>query len=161
MNLVRFPGVLMLVFIPSIAWAQVFDTRLGAEGIYDIISPYVFMLASAAVVGILTWLTNIVKQWTGIQIEAKHREALHSAMMTGVAAALAKGRLKASEVSIDAKSVIIKEAVEWAQRSVPDALNALGASPSALAELAASKITLLAEAPAGNAAGSPEKPAGV
>jgi hypothetical protein len=147
MNPLRFLMALLLVALPSAAWAQVFDTRLGAEGIYDIVAPYGFMLISAAVVGLLTWLTNMVKQWTGIQIEAKHREALHSAMMTGVAAALARGRVKASEVTVDVKSVIVKEAVEWAYKSVPDALNALGASPTALAELASAKITLLAESP--------------
>ena len=148
---VRLLGALLLVCLPSLALAQA-DTRLGAEGLYDLISPYIFMLVSAAVVGLLTWLTNIIKQWTGIQIEARHREALHSAMMTGVAAALARGRIKASEVTVDVKSQIVKEAVGWAYRSVPYALNALGASPEALAELAISKITLLAEAPAGTAA---------
>jgi len=145
---VRFLGALALVCLPSLALAQEARVRLGAEGLYDIIAPYVFMLVSAAVVGLLTWLTNIIKQWTGIQIEARHREALHSAMMTGVAAALARGMLKASEVTVDVKSQIVKEAVEWAYRSVPDALNALGASPAALAELATAKITLLAETPA-------------
>jgi hypothetical protein len=154
MHLARFVGVLALACLPSLALAQA-DTRLGAEGLYDIIAPYIFMLVSAAVVGLLTWLTNIIKQWTGIQIEARHREALHSAMMTGVAAALARGRIKASEVTVDVKSQIVKEAVEWAYTSVPDALEALGVGPKALAELAESKIALLAEAPVGVTASAP------
>jgi hypothetical protein len=150
-----FLAAMFLMAVAGAALAQAPNTQVNALGLYEIVAPYVFMLVSAVVVGLLTWITNLVKQWTGIQIQAKHREAIHSAAMTGVAAGLARARVKASEVTFDVKSVVIKEAVDWAYKSVPDALKALGVGPDKLAELAASKLTLLAEAPAGTAPAQP------
>ena len=145
-----------LALVPVSAVAQ--ETAVSLGGLHEVLAPYVFMAVSGAVVGLLTWATALFKKWTGIQIEARHREALHSAIMTGVSAALARSRTKAASVTVDVKTQAVKEAVEWAYRSVPDALKYLGASPEVLAELAASKITLLAEAPSGTV--TPGKPPG-
>lgn len=142
----RWAALAAIGFLGYIVAAPAFaqDTRVSVGPFYDLVAPYVFMAVSGAVVGLLTWGTRIFKNWAGIQIEARHREALHSAVMTGVSAALARGQLRASEISIDVKSQIVKEAIDWAQASVPDALKFIGVTPEALAELAMSKLTLLA-----------------
>src|SRR5688500_17753659 len=60
-------------------------TQIGAGSVWALVAPYLFTAVSAGVVAVLGWATALFKQWTGIQIEARHREALHSAAMTGVA----------------------------------------------------------------------------
>lgn len=55
---------------------------------------------------------------TGIQIEARHREALHQAIMTSVESSLKHG----PEVGLD---YLKANTLDYIQRSVPDALTAL------------------------------------
>lgn len=56
--------------------------------------------------------------YTGIQIEAKHRDALHQAIMTAVESGLKHG----PDVGID---YLKANTLDYLQRSVPDALTAL------------------------------------
>ena len=72
------------------ALAQDTSTELRGGAIWATVAPYLFTTISAAVIAVLTWLAELFRRWTGIQIEAKHREALHSAAMTGVAAGFNK-----------------------------------------------------------------------
>ncbi|MGP3699181.1 hypothetical protein [Rhodobacter sp. NSM] len=73
-----------------------------------------------------------VQQWTGIQIEAKHREALHSAIMTAARTAVARGLTR--EVATEFVSSYIRA-------SVPDALRRLAPSAETLEALIRSKLT--------------------
>ena len=80
----------------------------------------------AAFMGLLgTILTVIIgaaakafRAYTGIQIEAKHRQALHEAMMSGVEAAITHG-------AGEGMRTIKQLAIAHAYRSVPDAMRAL------------------------------------
>ncbi|MDD9740897.1 hypothetical protein PVW47_14045 [Marinovum sp. SP66] len=58
------------------------------------------------------------RRWTGIEIEARHREALHSAIITGVKRAMRHGPDRAVQEWRDA-------AVTYAKASVPDAIRKL------------------------------------
>ena len=60
---------------------------------------------------IIGWLAAQARARWGIEIEARHREALHSALMTGVRYAVARD-LK--EPNVDAKA-----AVDYVRTSVP------------------------------------------
>lgn len=130
-------------------------TTISAASIYDTAVPYVLTALSAIVSGILAWLAALFQRWTGIRIEAEHREALHSAAMSGVAAALTKFRVNAEQVRFEVNSPVVAEAVEWMLRSVPDAIKALGVTPEALQKLVLSKISILAETPSSTAIGNP------
>lgn len=73
-----------------------------------------------------------MRKW-GIEVEAKHREALHSALMTGARAAIGQG-------------ILGKEAavygIEYAKKSVPDALRKTSPTGQVLADLAMSKVEM-------------------
>lgn len=66
-----------------------------------------------------------------IEIEANDREALHSALMTGIRAALQRGMGPGDAVTA---------AMAHAQRSVPDALKRLKPSDSVLGGIAQAKL---------------------
>ena len=67
----------------------------------------------------------------GIEIEARHREALHSAMMSGIRAAISRGVSGPEAIS---------EALKHAATSVPDAISALKPGAGVLASIAESKL---------------------
>lgn len=65
---------------------------------------------------------------TGIQIEAKHREALHQAIMTAVESGLKNG----PDVGLD---YLKANTLDYLKRSVPDALTALTPGDGVLDQL--------------------------
>ncbi|MGR3480706.1 hypothetical protein [Salipiger marinus] len=82
------------------------------------ITPALIALIGAVLTYLLSRVAGAVQAATGIEIEKRHREALHSAIMTGIAAALAKG----PAAGVD---VLKAQAISYAQHSVPDAIRAL------------------------------------
>ncbi len=93
--------------------------------------PVLLQLIGAALGAALLWLSRVAKERWGIEVEARHREALHSALFSGVRAALARG--------LNGQAAI-EAAVAYAARSVPDALAKLGPSSEVLSDLASSKL---------------------
>jgi hypothetical protein len=75
------------------------------------------------------------KRWTGIQIEERHRQALHSAIRTGVVA-LAERGLTGDE--------LIKGVKDYIRQSVPDALASLVPGDGVLSTLIKAKVRELA-----------------
>jgi hypothetical protein len=100
---------------------------------------YLMPVLGTIVTGAIGWGAMAFQAWSGYQIEAKHREALHSAIMTGIG--FARSKLTGSGPAIDEKQVVI-QAKEYVERSVPDALRHFGLDKAAgnLAEMIASKL---------------------
>lgn len=92
----------------------------------EILPPLLVLVST--LIGIVIRNAAVVAQarW-GIEIEARHREALHSALMTGIAAALARGA---------GTKEAIAAGISHAGRSVPDALAALQPDDVTLQHLA-------------------------
>jgi hypothetical protein len=72
--------------------------------------------------------------------------------MTGVAAAFNRIGQKADTVTLDVRTVVVKEAVDWVFTSVPDALKYFNLSPQTLATLVEAKLNLLLQAKAAETA---------
>lgn len=86
----------------------------------------------SAVLGLLLIQgAGIAKERWGIEIEARHREALHSALMSGIRAALERG---------DDRTAAITSAIAHATQSVPDAISALNPSTGVLQSIAEGKL---------------------
>ena len=98
-----------------------------------------------ATIGI-AWLTKTAKTKWGIDIEATHREALHSAVMTAARDIVA--RIGPADVVDPAKLVgpLRDEWMAHVRRSVPDAIVALSPAPDVLDRLVVGALQkLLAE----------------
>lgn len=74
---------------------------------------------------VISRAATVAKSRWGIEIEARHREALHSALMSGVQAALGAGLTGRA---------VITAATQYAAESVPDAIRALPQATSAVME---------------------------
>ena len=97
------------------------------------LAPHMMELIGAVVALALTAAAARFRAWTGIEIEARHREALHRAIMSGLQAAIARQGGKATEM-------VIEEAIAHAQTSVPDALRALRPDAGTLRRIVAARL---------------------
>lgn len=77
----------------------------------DTLQPILSALATFVIPILIAALLDRVRLWTGIEIEARHREALQSALANAARIAIEKGD--------------VKEGVNYVARSVPDAIKAL------------------------------------
>jgi hypothetical protein len=112
------------------------------DTIMTLLAPHLADIVGVIVTALLTVIAAQVKARTGSELDARAREALHSALTTGAMLALARyGR--ASGIHQDA---MIKEAVSYAKASVPDAIARLAPMGSVLADLATAKIEAAAHA---------------
>lgn len=99
--------------------------------LYPALLPLLDQVIGLVLASILIWVANIARQKFGIEIEAKHREALQSALMSGIRAALSRG-LMGPEA--------IKAAIEHAMNSTPDAILKLKPEPGVLERIAEAKL---------------------
>lgn len=102
--------------------------------INTMLTPYISEIIGAIVTALIGYVVTLIKAKTGIEIEAKHREALHSALTTGALLALSRLGIGAS------KADLATAAVDYAKASVPDALAKLSPSADTLTDLALSKV---------------------
>lgn len=102
---------------------------------FSTVIPALMTFMGVAIPALLAWLTAIVRCWMKKQNEARDREALHSALETGVLA----GELKYG--ANGSRGDVVAYAVDYAQKSVPDAMKALNPPADVLAKIAMSKQT--------------------
>jgi hypothetical protein len=101
------------------------------DQIFAQLIPIILTALSAILTTVLVRGSGLIQERWGIEIEARHREALHSALMSGVRAALEQG---------DDPNSAITSAIAHAVRSVPDAITALEPSPDVLSSIAKAKL---------------------
>lgn len=94
-------------------------------------APHLLELVGGALAALLSWAAMAARAKWSIDIEARHREALHSALMTGARMALDRALSQASAADL---------AVGYARASVPGAIKALRPSPDVLVNLARAKL---------------------
>lgn len=114
--------------------------RLG-----DLLAPWTEMLVGAVSVlvsAFLGWIATKINAKTGIDIEARHREALQTALVNAAGLAIAKLGGKVTGIAFDVRSPAIRHGVEYVARAVPDAVAKFGLGPDRLAEMLVAKIGL-------------------
>lgn len=93
--------------------------------------PHLLEIINILLAGLVAWVANVARKKFGIDMEARHREALQSAMMNG--ARLAFDR------KLDLKAAV-ELILSYVRASVPDAIRALNPSGKLLEDLAQSKL---------------------
>lgn len=115
------------------------------QSIITAASPHILELLGVLLTGIIGWAAAAARRKWGIEIEARYREALHSALMTG--AQLAMKHELTGKAAIDL-------VLRYIQQSVPDAIGSLKPSPDVLTDLAKAKIEQVAQAKVKEATGA-------
>jgi hypothetical protein len=117
-------------------------TTVDLHPLWTTFQPILETVVGASVTAILGWGAVQFQRWTGHEIEKKHMEALDASLKTGLGQVLAK--VNAADMTVDVKRQAIVSAVDWANRSTPDALKYFGlddpANRAKLGELAEGKL---------------------
>lgn len=130
-----FPLTLLAIMFSFPAWAQ--DTTVDTTGFLGWLRPYAVELMGLVIAAAIAWATKKFHDLTGIQIEAKHREALQSALRNG--ANLALDKLPGGG-TIDVKSAPVAAAIRYVLESVPDAVKYFELTPDKIADLLKPKL---------------------
>lgn len=130
----------VLVIGAAPAWANT-DSTVSLAPIVDLAAPYIVSIIGALVAGLLGWLSKRLNDWLGVEIEGRHREALHSAALTGLERAVSAMRARGEQISFDLKSPVIAEAVDWVlTKGAPDAVARFGLSPADVEAIVRAKL---------------------
>ena len=98
-----------------------------------LVTEYLFLLALAGA----GWLLRRLPERHRMEIEEKHRQALHKALETGVALALEAAKRHPKAVVLD---LAVSEVAGYVHRSVPEALRRLAPSQAHLEQMAKAKL---------------------
>lgn len=133
------------VFVSAPAFAQ---GEVAAEGIYNVLQPYLLALVSVVATAIVGWLAELLRRKFNLDIDAAHRDALQTALTNGAGLLIGKAGDALASRKLDLKSAALAEAVNYVLQSVPDAIRHFGITPEAIAEKLQAKLPQVS---AGNA----------
>lgn len=157
MHIVLFLSLLILSpMIVGVALAQAVGVVTQPEqswfgGTLLALQPFILELFGLIIVALGGWLVKIVRDRFGIEIEAKHREALQSALNNAVNlafGALVKRKAGEAKVIVDG-TADVSAAVAYVKKSVPDAVKHFELSDARIKELLEPKIVAKATTPGG------------
>lgn len=127
MRILSFIAVACLVLVPAAAFAQ--DTTVELGGWFEILRPYLTEIVSVLAAAAVGWVAMKAKQFLGLEIEARHRAALQSALANGANRGIAEIQKHASGATVDVRNAAIAEGLRYVEKSVPDALKFFGLRP--------------------------------
>ena len=104
--------------------------------LYTAAMPLLLQALSALLMALLLWAGNTARERWGMEISARRREALHSALMSGILAALGRG-LSGQDA--------VRAAIDHATKSTPDAIRKLKPAPGVLERIAEGKLREITE----------------
>ena len=111
------------------------------DAIQTTLQPVIVETLATLVLAAIAWLMRKLPEQMRMQIEEKHRQALHSALETGVGYAFdALEAALRTNPTVAAGDAAIGTVLDYVQRSVPDAIKRLGPSQSMLQAMARAKI---------------------
>ena len=126
---------------PVVAIAQeAADTTVGLGGLVEAFRPLLMEMAAIIAAAIVGWLSLQAHRVFGVEIEARHREALQSALMSGVYRGLHAVEGQADRVQFDVRSAVLAEGIRYVKRSVPDAVKHFGLTDERLRDLLEAKL---------------------
>lgn len=107
------------------------------DSIQSIIQPILVELLLTLILAVLAWFLRLLPERFRVDIEAKHRAALHSALDTGVGLLIDTMQ---KHPTIAAPDMAIGTVLDYVERSVPDAIRRLGPSRAQLEDMARAKL---------------------
>lgn len=143
-------GICLFLLTPM--FAQASDGSAPSGGLLDSLRPVLSIIADILIGAVIAWAAARYRAATGRDIEARHREALHSALSTGVGIAIK--RLGADPSALH-HSRAVDIVIDWTRQGAGDAVRYFDLDSGALRNLAAGKLgQALPVTPAGRDAAS-------
>lgn len=111
---------------------------------WDVISPILANTLAVVLTALIGWAATALQKKFNIEIEASYRESLHRAIMSGVNAALSRVGGLVEPLPPQTKTEVVDQAIAYARKSVPDAIESLKATPEVLGAMASAKLNIIA-----------------
>lgn len=141
--LVVFAIFASIMLAPVVAFAQE-NTSINVG---QLLAPWLEMLVGAVAIlitALLGWITAMIKQKTGIDIEARHREALQTALTNAAGLVISRVQGSIADVDFDVRHALVKDAILYVNQAAPDAVERFGLTPQDIAEKLTAKLGLVA-----------------
>lgn len=138
----RFLAALAVACLGLLAFAGIATAQTQSTGsaVFEIVQPYLVELVGLVIVGIVGWLANAVKAKLGIDIEARHREALQAALTNAAGLVINRAGSTIGALHLPATHPKIAEGVDYVVKAAPDALKYFGITPEAARAILAEKL---------------------
>ncbi len=140
----RILATLGVACLALIALAASAEAQTAAPGWFDIVRPYLLEIAGVFVAAVVGWLATWIKAKLGIDIEARHREALQAALTNAAGLAIARAGDAAAAIKLPAQADQIEDALDYVKKAAPDAMKHFGIGPADIREKLRAKIGVLA-----------------
>lgn len=99
----------------------------------DFLQPYIDAAIQAIIAALVGWLAWKLKQSTGIDIDAGHRDAITKALTNQASSLVADGMVKIEDGKVDVHSAALAAAAKEVMAVVPDAAKHFGVTPEFVA----------------------------
>lgn len=146
LTLIVYALLVLITILIAPAFSQ--DSTVEMGGFLGWLRPYVMEVVTIVIGAAITWASKRFHDLSGMEIEARHREALQSALRNG--AALVVDRIPV-DVTVDVKSPALARGIRYVLESVPDAVEFFGLTPDKIAALLLPKVvaqpTVIIESP--------------
>jgi len=136
----------LVAIAASVALAQ--ETAIPADDFLAPIRPYLNELISVLAIAFVGWLTTWLRSLFKVNLDEKHRNALHAALENGARLAMEKLDASLKDKKIDVGSPLVKTGLDYVLKYSPDAINYFGLSPERVREMLLAKFAPPPEAAA-------------
>jgi hypothetical protein len=110
----------------------------------DVAEPYINAIIEALIVAGVGWVTKRIHDKTGIEIDAKNRDALTTFLQNEAGALMAKGAVRIEGKTVHVQSEALAAAANNASNVIPDAAKHFGLTPDYVADRIVAQIPQIA-----------------
>jgi hypothetical protein len=136
-------ALIALVFAAAPALAS---TVIDGGSIFGSWRPYIVEIVGIAIAAVVGWIVKLLRDKLNIEIEARHREALQTAVTNAAGLVIGKGEHLASKLKITVQNDAIGEAVAYVLKGAPDALAYFGVTPDRVRQMIEAKVGIATNA---------------
>jgi hypothetical protein len=122
------------------------NTTVNVGWFASFLSEYVLPAAGTIVGAGIAYLANMLKTKWGLDIDAKQRDALQTAVTNAAGLLVVRGVSSLDGKTIDVGNPLFAAAIKYVQDAVPGALKHFGLGPEDVAHKIAAKLPMFAQA---------------
>lgn len=131
-------AVCLMIVAAPLAFAD--SSAVPVASILDVVRPYITEIVGVIIAAVVAYLLKTISAWTGIRVEANHRDALQSALENAGRVALGHLEAIAADRVVDVGHPALNEGLLYVLHSVPDAVAYFNLSPEHIMELIRPKL---------------------
>lgn len=107
---------------------------VSGQSIFGLFRPYLVDILAVIVTACVAWAAITFQRLTGIEVEAKHREALQTSLKNAAALLVDSVDKKVDDINFRTSDPKVAEAIRYVTNGAPDALKYFGLSSAEVAE---------------------------